>query len=175
MEGRASRPRRHPAPARLVAIEDWKLPNIQGLSWHPVPDGQRPVTGATVDRYSLAAARRQCRRRGRTPGPVDLPDASVRQTERDQWAISLLAEIPADRAGTLGQQLDRPQIRERVGLQAAQLPRSHEPVEAGRVTLFDQRLRQALLALRALVVIRADDRPQRGRGLDRGLSLDVGR
>ncbi|HWN17078.1 MAG TPA: hypothetical protein VNU02_24680 [Candidatus Dormibacteraeota bacterium] len=40
--------------------------------------------------------------------------------------------------------------------------------------LLDQRLRQALLALE-LVVIRADDWPQRGRGLDWGLSLDVSR
>jgi len=42
------------------------------------------------------------------------------------------------------------------------------------VKLFDQPLRQALLALE-LVVMRADDRPQRGRGLDWALSLDVSR
>src|SRR5882672_9082574 len=42
------------------------------------------------------------------------------------------------------------------------------------MTLLDQPLGQALLAL-DLVVIAADDRPQRGRGPHRGLSVDIGR
>ena len=86
----------------------------------------------------------------------------------------LLARVPADRAGALGQQLDDAQVRERVGLQAAQFTRDHQAVEAGGMELLDQRFRQALLAL-DLIAIAADDRPQGGGGLNRGLSVDIGR
>ena len=101
-------------------------------------------------------------------------DALVRQTERDELGDLVVTEIPADRAGALGQQLDHAEVRERVGLQAAQFTRPHQPVEAGGMELLDQRFRQALLAL-DLIAIAADDRPQGGGGLNRGLSVDIGR
>jgi hypothetical protein len=101
-------------------------------------------------------------------------DALVRQTERDELGDLVVTEIPADRAGALGQQLDHAEVRERVGLQAAQLTRPHQPVEAGGMELLDQRFRQALLAL-DLIAIAADDRPQSGGGLNQRLSVDIGR
>src|SRR5207249_8478284 len=106
--------------------------------------------------------------------PVDLVDALVRQAERDELGDVVVAEIPADRAGGLGQQLHDAQIGQRVGLQAAQRPRPYQAVEAGGVKLLDQRLRQALLSL-DLLAIATDDRPQSSCGLHRGLSVDVGR
>ena len=164
------------AATRLVAVENLEAAQhpgallAAGAEWPAAGD-----TVATVDRYGPAAPLHGGAGDGDVaPVPVDLLDTRVRQTERDELGDIVVAEVPADRAGPLGQQLDRPQICEWVGLQAAQLTRSHEPVEAGRVTLLDQRLRQALLTLE-LVVMAADDRPQRGRGPHRGLSLDVGR
>ena len=106
--------------------------------------------------------------------PVDLLDALVRQPERDELGDVVVAEIPADGAGALGQQLHDAQIGQQIGLQAAKLTRPHEPVEAGGMELLDQRFRQPLLSL-DLVAIAADDRPQCSRGLHEGLRIDVGR
>ena len=106
------------------------------------------------------------------PVPEDLPDTLVRQSERDQLRDIVVAEVPADRARGLGQQLDHSQIRERVDLQPPQLARSHEPIEAGGVKLLDQRLGQALLPV-DLVAVAADDRLQRGRRLHDRLGIDI--
>jgi hypothetical protein len=101
-------------------------------------------------------------------------DALVRQTERDELADAVVGQVPADRPGALGQQLHDAQVGQRVGLQAAQFTRDHQAVEAGGVKLLDQRFRQALLAL-DLLAIAANDRPQGGGGLNRRLSVDIGR
>ena len=105
---------------------------------------------------------------------VDLVDALVRQTERDELADAVVGQVPADRAGALGQELHDAQVGQRVGLQAAQLARDHQAVEAGGVQLLDQGFRQALLAL-DLLMIAADHRPQGGRGLHQGLRVDIDR
>ena len=104
--------------------------------------------------------------------PDNLLHALVRQAERDELADAVVGEVPADRAGALGQQLDDAQIGQRVDLQAAQRARDHHPVEAGGVQLLDQGWRQALLAL-DLLMIGAQHRPQRGRCLHHGLRVDI--
>ena len=101
-------------------------------------------------------------------------DAVVRQSERDQLADAAVAEVPADRAGALGQQLHDPQVGQRVELQAAQLARDHHPVEAGGTQLLDQRFRQALLAL-DLLTVAAELRLQSRRSLHHRLRVDIRR
>jgi len=105
---------------------------------------------------------------------VDLVDALVRQTERDELTAAVVGQVPTDRAGALGQELHNAQVGQRVSLQAAQLARDHQAVEAGGVQLLDQCFRQALLAF-DLLMIAADHRPQGGRGLHWGLSVDIDR
>ena len=87
-------------------------------------------------------------------------------------ADAVVGEVPADRAGALGQQLHDAQIGQRIDLQAAQRARDHHSVEAGGVQLFDQGRRQALLALDLLVIV-AEHRLQGGGGLHHGLRVDI--
>jgi len=101
-------------------------------------------------------------------------DALVRQPQRDELADAVVGQIPADRAGGLGQQLHDAQVGQRISLQTTQLTRDDQAVEASGMKLLDQRFWQALLAL-DLVAIAADDRAQSGRGPHRRLSIDVGR
>ena len=108
------------------------------------------------------------------PLAVDLVHALVRQAERDELADAVVAEVPADRAGALGQQLDDAQIGQRVDLQAAERARDHHAVEAGFAQLLDQGRRQALLALDLLMIV-AQHRLQRGRRLHHGLRVDIDR
>ena len=101
---------------------------------------------------------------------MDLTDAVLRQAERDELADAVVGEVPADRAASLGQQLDDAQIGQRIGLQPAQRARDHHPVEAGGAQLFDQCARQALLAVdagvRADLDVIADDDGAHLRDLD---------
>ena len=105
---------------------------------------------------------------------VDLVDALVRQSERDELADAVVGQVPADRAGALGQELHDAQVGQRIGLQATQFAWNHQAVEAGGVQLLDQGFRQALRAL-DLLMIAVDHRPQGGRGLHQGLCVDIDR
>ena len=98
--------------------------------------------------------------------------ALVGQAERHELADAAVAEVPADRAGALGQQLHCAQVGQRVDLQAAQLARDHHPVEAGGAQLFDQRFRQALLAF-DLLTVAAEHRLQGKRRLHQRLCIDI--
>ena len=164
------------AAARLVAVENLEAPKHPGALLAAGTEG--PATGdpvSTVDGHGLPAPLHGGAGDGGVASlPVDLVDSFVRQTERDELGDVVVAEVPADRAGGLGQQFHDAQIGQRVGLQPAQFTRPHQTVEAGGVKLLHQRFRQALRAL-DLVVIAADDRPQSGRGLYRRLGIDVGR
>jgi len=53
----------------------------------------------------------------------ELVDALVRQPERDELDDAVVGDVPADRAGGLGQQLHDAQVGQRVDLQAAQRAR----------------------------------------------------
>ena len=86
----------------------------------------------------------------------------------------LLARVPADRAGALGQQFHHAQVGQRIDLKAAQRARDHHSVEAGGVQLLDQGRRQTLLAL-DLLAIAAEHRLQRRRSLHHWLRVDVRR
>ncbi len=94
--------------------------------------------------------------------------------KRDELADAVVGDVPADRAGALGQQFDDAQVGQRIDLQAAQRARDHQAVEAGGVQLLDQRWRQPLLALDLLMVV-AQHRPQGGCGLHHGLRVDIDR
>jgi hypothetical protein len=89
-------------------------------------------------------------------------------------ADAVVGHVPADRAGALGQELHDAQVGQWVGLQATELARDHQAVEAGGVQLLDQGLRQALFAF-DLLMIAANHRPQGGRGLHQGLRVDIDR
>src|SRR6185436_8930778 len=161
------------AVARLVAIEDLETAEHPGALLAAGAEG--PATGdavPAVDGDGPATTLHGGAGDGDFSGPEDLLDAFRWQTERDELGDVVVAEIPADRAGRLGQQLDRPQIGQRIELQPAQLSRSDEAVEARRVTLLDQPLRQALLALE-LVTQAADHRLERRRRLHGWLRFDV--
>ena len=68
--------------------------------------------------------------------------------------------------------LDDAYVRQRVYLMAAQGARDDHAVEAGGVKLFDQCLRQSLLALE-LVVMATNDRLQSRRRPHERLTIDV--
>jgi hypothetical protein len=103
---------------------------------------------------------------------VDLLDARVRQPERDELTDAIIGDVPADRAGALGQQLRDTRVGQRIDLQIDQSTRDHHSVEAGGVQLLQQGFRNALLPLDLLVVV-AEHRPRGGGGLDQGLRVDV--
>jgi hypothetical protein len=52
-------------------------------------------------------------------------------------ADAVVCQVPADRAGALGQDLYDAQVGQRVDLQAAELAWNHQAVEAGGVQLLD--------------------------------------
>ena len=136
-----------------------------------LPSAADPV--AAIDRHRLPAARHRRAGDDRVgPLAVDLVHSLVRQSERHELADAAVAEVPADRAGALGQELHGAQVSQRVGLQAAQLARDHHPVEAGGAQLFDQRFRQALLAF-DLLTVAAEHRLQGERRLHQRLCIDI--
>src|SRR5262249_23118398 len=147
-------------PTWLGAVENLKAGQHPGAFL--TTSAERPATGdlvATIDGDRPAASLHGSPGDGDiAPMPIILLDALVRQPQRDELGVVVVADVPADRAGALGQHLDDAEVRERVGLQPAQLPWSHEPVEAGGMELLDQRLRQALLSLH-FIAITADERP----------------
>src|SRR5881628_1245702 len=162
------------AAARLVAVENLEASQHPGALLAAGTEGpatRDPV--ATIDGHGPSASHHGGAGDDRVPARVNLLDTLVRQTERDELADAVVGHIPADRAGALGEQLNDAYVGQRVSLKTTQLPRDDQPVEAGGMKLLHQRLRQALLAL-DLVVVAADDRPQRGCGPHRGLSIDIG-
>src|SRR5206468_2878753 len=105
-------------PARTIVRRAGRQPSPTAQPKLPVPRRHGGAGGGDVG-----------------PVPVDLLDALVRQPERDELGDVVVAEIPADGAGALGQQLHDAQIGQQIGLQAAKLTRPHEPVEAGGMEL----------------------------------------
>jgi len=72
---------------------------------------------AARHRHRLPAARHRGAGDNRVgPLPVNFVDALIRQPECDQLADAPVAEVPADRASTLGQKLDYAEIAQRVDL-----------------------------------------------------------
>src|SRR5437867_4407958 len=162
------------AAARLVAVENLEASQHPGALLAAGTEGpatRDPV--ATIDGHGPSASHHGGAGDDRVPARVNLLDTLVRQTERDELADAVVGHIPADRAGALGEQLNDAHVGQRVSLKTTELTRDDQPVEAGGMKLLHQRLRQALLAL-DLVVVAADDRPQRGCGPHRGLSIDIG-
>src|SRR4030095_1149879 len=132
------------AAARLVAVENLEAAQHPGAFLAAGAEG--PASGdpiSTVDGHGPPAPLYGGAGDGGVASvPVDLMDALVRQTKRDELSDLVVTEIPADRTGALGQQFDHAEVRERVGLQTAQFTRPHQPVEAGGMELLDQRFRQ---------------------------------
>src|SRR5215471_17998756 len=123
------------AAARLAAIENLKAPQHPGALLTAAAEAPAPTdTVATLDRHRLPAPRHGGAGDDRVgPVRVDLVDALVRQPERDELADAIVGQVPADRTGALRQELYDAQVGQRVGLQAAQLVRDHQAVEAGSV------------------------------------------
>ena len=67
---------------------------------------------------------------------LGLPDEGVHEIYA-HGADAVVGHVPADRADPLGQELHDAQVGQRVGLQAAQLARDHQAIEAGGVQLLD--------------------------------------
>src|SRR5712691_5439361 len=164
------------AAARLAAVENLEAPQHPGALLTAAAEAPAPADAvATINRYRLSAPLHGGAGDDSVgPVRVDLVDALVRQTERNELADAVVGHVPADRAGALGQKLHDAQVGQRVSLQAAERARDHQAVEAGGVRLLDQGLRQALLAL-DLLMITADHRPQGGCGLYQGLRVDIDR
>src|SRR5206468_10410618 len=116
--------------ARLVAVEDLEAAQHPGALLTAGAEG--PATGdsvAAIDRHSPPAPHHGgAGDDGVGPVRVDLVDALVRQTERDELADAVVGQIPADRAGGLGQQLHDAHVGQRVSLEAAQCTRHHQAV-----------------------------------------------
>src|SRR5262249_26502147 len=123
------RPREEPTPvdrgavraaARLAIVENLKAPQHPGALLTAAAEA--PATAdavATLDRHCLPAPRHGgAGDDGVGPVRVDLVDTFVRQPERDELADAVVGHVPADRAGTLGQEFYDAQIGQRVGLQA---------------------------------------------------------
>ena len=174
---------KHPAPVERTAIRATaRFSSVEDLEASEHPDGllaaaaEGPVPAdpvAALDRHSLPAslhgsAGDNCG----VPWRVDLVDALVRQPKRDKLADAVVADVPSDRAGALGQQLHDAQIGQRIDLQATQRARDHHSVEAGGMQLLDQGWRQALLTL-DLLAISPQRRLQGRRSLHQGLRVDV--
>ena len=162
--------------ARLAAVENLEAPQHPGTLLTAAAEAPAPADAvATSDWHRLPAPRHGgAGDDGVGPVRVDLVDALVRQPERDELADAVVGQVPADRAGALGQELHDAQVGQRVDLQAAELARDHQAVEAGGVQPLDQGFRQVLLAF-DLLMIAVDHRPQGGRGLHQGLRVDIDR
>src|SRR6202022_3854766 len=124
-----SRARKHAAPVERATIRVAArlaiLANRLEAPQHPggfltaaaeLPAAADAVTAGNWHRLSAArnrSAGNDCVR----PLPVDFGDRLVRQPESDQLAAAPVAEVPTNRAGALGQQLDDAQISQRVDLE----------------------------------------------------------
>ena len=80
-------------------------------------------------------------------------DTFVWQSERQELADTVVGQIPADRASAFSQEFHDTQISQRVGLQATQLARNHQAIEAGGVKLLYQCFWQALLAFDFVMIV----------------------
>src|SRR5919106_4397979 len=119
--------------AWLAAVENLEAPQHPGALLATA--AKAPATAdavTTSDRHRLPAPRHGGAGDDDVgPVRVDLMDALVRQTERDELADAVVGQVPADRAGALGQELHDAQVGQRVGLQAAELARDQQTVETG--------------------------------------------
>src|SRR5205823_3648735 len=108
-------------PTRLCAVENLEAGQHPGAFLTAGAEG--PATGdpvAPLDGYGPPPSLHGGAGDGDVgPVAVDLLDALVRQPERDELGDVVVAEIPADGAGALGQQLHDAQIGPQVGRQEA--------------------------------------------------------
>src|SRR5262249_13320583 len=116
------------AAARLIAVEDLKAAE------HPrallTPAAEAPAAGdpvAAVHRHRAPASLHGgAGADGVGPVRLDLADALLGRAQGDELADAVVGQVPAGRAGALGQYLDDAQVGQRVGLQAAELARDHQ-------------------------------------------------
>src|SRR5262249_36621738 len=121
------------AAPRLVPVENLEAAEHPGALLAAGAEG--PATGdavAAIDGHGPPATHHGgAGDDGVRATPVDLLDALVLQAERDELADAVVGDVPAGRAGGLGEQLDDARVRQRIDLQPAQGTRDDHPVEAG--------------------------------------------
>src|SRR5581483_4966330 len=103
------------AQPRLAVVENLEAAQHPGAFLAAAAEAPAAADAvAALDRHRLSAAlHRGAGDDGVGAGAVKFAHAVVGQAEGDELADAVVGEVPADRAGPLGEQLDNPQIGQR--------------------------------------------------------------